>query len=423
MGTDRSVYLAGRLSPKVSLYLLASIAASLLAGSSAPTPLYAIYQAQWGFSPITTTVVFGVYAIAVLAALLTAGKLSDYVGRRAVLLVALSVQVVSMVVFATAGGVPELMVARIIQGLSTGAAIGAIGAGMLDFNRTRGTLLNAIAPITGTATGGLVAGILVQYLPSPTHLVYWVLLASFVLQGIGVALMPETATRTPGAIKSLVPEIKLPRDVRRPVLVAIPVLVAVWSLAGLYGALGPSLVRVLTGSNSHVLGGLSLFALAGSGAVSVLFFQRIQPEKTMAIGILALLAGVGITLIGIGTGSTAGFFIGSVIAGIGFGGGFQGSIKTVLPLAAASERAGVLSLLYVVSYLALGVPAVIGGFRVVHGGGLLETAREYGIGVMVLAAIALVGLVLQRQRSIVAKRVQTARSEDTIPEFAEAGLS
>jgi peptidoglycan biosynthesis protein MviN/MurJ (putative lipid II flippase) len=184
---------------------------------------------------------------------------------------------------------------------------------------------------------------------------------------------------------------------------------------------------VLTGSNSHVLGGLSLFALAGSGAVSVVFFQRVQPEKTMAIGITALLVGVGITLIGIGNGSTTGFFIGSVIAGIGFGGGFQGSIKTVLPLAAASERAGVLSLLYVVSYLALGVPTVVGGFRVVHGGGLLETAREYGIFVMILAAIALVGLVRQRQRAISTARVEadptSASTSDTAPEFAEAGMS
>lgn len=422
MATDRSVYSTPRLSPKVSLFLLASIAASLLAGSSAPTPLYAIYQAQWGFTPITTTVVFGIYAIAVLAALLTVGKLSDYVGRRPVLLVALAVQVLAMVVFATASGVPELIIGRIVQGLSTGAAIGAIGAGMLDFDRTRGTLLNAIAPMTGTATGGLVAGILVQYLPSPTHLVYWALLATFVVQGIGVALIPETATRAPGALKSLVPEIKLPRDVHRPVLVAIPVLVAVWSLAGLYGAFGPSLVRVLTGSNSHVLGGLSLFALAGSGAVSVLFFQRIQPEKTMVLGIAALLTGVGVTLIGIDNGSITGFFVGSVIAGIGFGGGFQGSIKTVLPLAAASERSGVLSLIYVVSYLALGVPTVIGGFLVVHDGGLLTTAREYGIGVMILAALALVGLVLQRQRGIVLARA-TAPTHDNTPELAKAGLS
>src|ERR1700754_565625 len=89
----------------VAFYLLASIVVFFLAGSSAPTPLYAVYQAEWGFSPITTTIVFGVYALAVLAALLTVGSLSDHIGRRPVLLAALALQAAVMVVFATAEGV------------------------------------------------------------------------------------------------------------------------------------------------------------------------------------------------------------------------------------------------------------------------------------------------------------------------------
>ncbi len=105
---------------------------SFLAGSCAPTPLYAVYQAAWHFTPITTSVVFGVYATAVLAAVLTLGSLSDHVGRRPVLLASIAVQAASMLVFATAHGVPELLIARIVQGLSTGAAVGAIGAGMLE---------------------------------------------------------------------------------------------------------------------------------------------------------------------------------------------------------------------------------------------------------------------------------------------------
>jgi hypothetical protein len=134
-----------------ALILLASLIVSLLAASSAPTPLYAIYQQRWGFSPITTTIVYGVYALTVLASLLTLGRLSDYVGRRPVLLTALSIQVVSMVVFATAGGVGDLLAARVIQGLSTGAALGAIGAAMLDIDTGRGALANAMAPASGAA--------------------------------------------------------------------------------------------------------------------------------------------------------------------------------------------------------------------------------------------------------------------------------
>jgi MFS family permease len=135
----------------VALALLASIIVSFLAASSAPTPLYATYQAEWGFSPITTTVVFGVYAMAVLASLLVVGRISDHLGRRPVLLAALVVQAAAMLVFAGAGSVTALLAARVIQGLSTGAAMGAVGAAMLDIDRSRGTVANSVAPGVGTA--------------------------------------------------------------------------------------------------------------------------------------------------------------------------------------------------------------------------------------------------------------------------------
>jgi MFS family permease len=393
--------------------LLASIIVGFLAGSSAPTPLYAVYAARWHFSPITTTVVFGVYALAVLAALLIVGRLSDHVGRRPVLLAALAIQVATMVVFATAHGVPQLLVARIVQGLSTGAAAGAIGAGMLDLNKVRGTIANAVAPITGTASGALGSGLLVQYLPQPTHLVYLVLLGVFVLQAIGVLLMPETSSPTPGALASLRPQFAVPGPVRRPLMFAVPALVAVWALAGLYGALGPSLVKLVSGSASIVLGGLSLFVLAGSGVVAVLLFQRQSARQLTLIGGVALLAGVALTLVAVGTRSTAGFFVGTAIAGIGFGGGFQGAIRSVVPLAAPHQRAGVLSVVYVVSYLAMGLPAVIAGFLLVHEGNLVSTAVQYGVAVMVLAALALLGAVT---RPAVAARPE--RDEMIEPEQA-----
>jgi hypothetical protein len=105
---------------------------------------------------------------------------------------------------------------------------------------------------------------------------------------------------------------------------------------------------------------------------------------------------VTVTVMAVSLGSAAGFFAGSAIAGAGFGSGFQGGIRTVIPLAAAHERAGLVSLLYVVSYLGLGVPAVLAGFGVVHGGGLISTTRYYGVAVIALAALALVGLLKNR---------------------------
>ena len=98
------------------------------------------------------------------------------------------------------------------------------------------------------------------------------------------------------------------------------------------------------------------------------------------------MAGVAVTLAAVSADSAAGFFAGTAIAGVGFGGGFQGGIRLVIPLAGERERAGVLSLLYIVSYLGLGVPAVVGGVLVTEVNGVLQTAREYGFAVILLAA-------------------------------------
>jgi MFS family permease len=385
-----------RLSRTAAFYLQASIILFFLAGSSAPTPLYAVYQAAWGFSPITVTVVFGIYALAVLAALLVFGALSDHVGRRPVLLVAAALQALTMALFASAHGVGALLAARVLQGLATGAAAGAVGAGMLDIDRAKGTIANAVGPMLGTATGALLSGLLVSFLPAPTVLVYLFLGAVFLAQVVGVALMPESATPRPGALASLRPNFRLPAAVRAPMLLAVPALVATWSLVGFYGSLGPTLVRRLLGSSSPMLGGLLLTAMAASGALSVFLTRQRSARFQIVLGTSVLLAGVATTLLAIAHGSVAALFAGTAIAGVGFGATFQGAIRSVVLLAGPHERAGVLSILYVVAYLAMGGPAVLAGFGVVHGGGLLITAHRYGLAVMGLAAAALLGTLLRR---------------------------
>jgi MFS family permease len=271
-----------RLTGRPALYLLASLVVSLLAASAAPTPLYAIYQRMWGFTPITITIVFGVYAVAVLAALLALGRLSDSIGRRPVLLAALGVQILSMVVYATAGGVGELMGARIIQGLATGAALGAIGAGMLDVDRQRGALANALSPGLGTGSGALISALFVQFLPAPTHLIYLALIGVFAVQAVGVLLLRETVTPVPVTRDVFVPEVRLPRAVRGPVLAAAPVLFAAWALAGLYAALGPSIVAALTGNAGVVLGASSLTVLAATAVASVYLLRNV-PARTVLV--------------------------------------------------------------------------------------------------------------------------------------------
>lgn len=380
-----------RLPPQAAFHLKASMALSFLAGSSAPTPLYAVYQAQWGFSSTMLTLVFGVYAIAVLVALLVAGRLSDHVGRRPVLMAAAAAQALAMLVFASANGVGDLLLARVFQGLFTGAAVAAVGAGLLDLDRSRGAVANAVAPMLGTALGGLLAGSLVQYLPAPTHLVYAVLGAVFVLQGLALAFVPETSARRPGALASLRPQLAVPPAVLAPLLLAAPAIVATWAVAGFYGSLGPTLLRSLAGSASSLLGGLALFILAGSGALAVLVLQRQSPQWLLRLGTVTLSAGLALVLAALAARSVALFLAGTAVAGGGFGAAFQGALRTVAGALEAHQRAGVLSVVFVIAYLAMGVPAIVAGWRLAHGGDIFGVARTFDTVALALALLAFAG--------------------------------
>lgn len=377
------------LSARASFHLQASITVSFLASSSAPTPIYPVYQAQWGFAPVTTTVVFAVYAIAVLAALLVAGRLSDHVGRRPVLLGAIAAQVAAMALFVTAHDVAQLIAARVIQGLSTGAAVAAVGAGLLDLDKHRGAIANAITTPVGTALGALLAGLMVQYLPHPTQLVYELLGLAMVLQAVGVAMMRETQAPRAGAWASLKPRLCLSAGVRAPMALAVPALVATWSIPGFYASLSPALLRGMLHTHSSVVAGMGLFVLAGSAAVATVVLRDKHPRALSLLGGTLVLAGIILALGALSLHSTVAFFAGSALAGMGFGAGFQGAIRSLAAAAPAHERAGVLSVAFIVSYLSMGLPAIAAGWYVTRHGDLIATARDFGVFVALLAILSL----------------------------------
>lgn len=380
-----------RLGSRAAFALLASAALTLLASSSVPTPLYATYQARWGFSDLTVTVIFGVYAVAVLASLLVFGSLSDHVGRRPLLLAGLGMQVPVMLLFAVAGNLDVLLAARVLQGLATGAALGAIGAGLVDLHPTRGPVANTSALMAGTASGSLLAALFVALLPAPTELVYLFMSGVFLLQAIGVVMTTETSARIPGARQALAPKLALPSEVRGVLLVAAPILVAVWTLGGFYASLGPSLAQLVAGDRSMILGGAALFLLAGSGSLAVLCFHQLEARRLALAGALAIILGSALLLLGVANRSLLLFTLGIFPAGAGFGAGFQGGLRTIVTKAEPHQRAGVISLVYVISYLSLGLPAILAGTLVVNSS-LSQVAEELGAAVIALAALTAAGL-------------------------------
>ncbi len=382
-----------------AFWLVAGTTAALLAASSAPSPLYPVLQAEFGFSATMLTAIFAVYVVALLSSLLTVGRLSDFVGRRPVLAVALVVEAVSMALFLDEQGVGGLLAARATQGLATGAAVGVLGAYLLDLQppggSRLGSLVNSAAPTGGLALGAIGTGLLVQYAPHPTRLVFAILTVLFLVLAVTTLALPETVQRVPGAVAALRPEVAVPSRARRAFAAAVPTMVSTWALGGLVLSVGGSLLAAVFGQSNHAMVGAVLGLFAGSGAVAAVVARDLTPGRMSRIGTLALAVGTGLFLLAIATSSFVVFVLASVVAGSGFGSAFLGALRSVTQLAEPHERAALLSAVYVVSYLALSIPAFVAGLLITHIG-LRDTSLSYGA---VVALVALVAVGLQRTAS------------------------
>jgi MFS family permease len=396
------------LSPRIAFALVAAIIGLALFASGTPSPLYGTYRALWGFSPVVLTLVYATYAFGVLATLILAGRISDEVGRRPVLLTALATLMGATVVFMVADSVVWLFVARGIQGLATGLALGAASAALLDLHPRRDPagvgLTNGVVSAGGMGLGVLVSATFVELLPAPRVLPYVALFVLFAIAFVGVARMPEPVDRR--SSPRLTPQRpSVPTVVRGPFALAALAVISSWSVGGLFLSLGPQLSATLFHTNDHLVAGLSVFALAGSGAAAQLLFGRTAPWLGAAAGSVALSTGLLLIVLAAATESSAVYIAGAVIGGAGFGVAFLGALRALSAAIPPAHRAEVMSAFYVVAYAALSLPAILAGV-VVTLLGLEPTFELFGA---VIAGLALVvaGMAL-RTRPRPQARIATA---------------
>jgi len=372
------------------------------AAASAPTPLYVVYQKEWGFSDSTLTAIFAVYVVGLIGSLLVLGALSDHVGRRPLLAAAISLEAVAFVLFIIAGNVTVLLVARVVQGIATGAAFSTLGATLVDLNPPhapgRAGLVNGVAPISGLALGSVGCGALVQFAPAPTQLVFALLLIGMAFAGVVIARMPETSARRPGAVASLIPILGIPARLRPDVFGIVPIIVASWALGGLYLSLGPSVAAGLFGLHNHLIGGLVVTLLCGAGAVTAFALRTWPTARVLLISAIMLSTGTALTFAGVEAHTVALAGAGTVVAGVGFGASALASFGTLARIAAPGERSELLAFALVIAYLAFSLPALAAGYASTRFG-LHATTVVYSLGVVATALIALAAQAMRRSRA------------------------
>jgi MFS family permease len=363
-----------------------------LIGASAPSPFYPVLQERIGFSSVTMTLIFAVYALSMLMTLLLTGSLSDHVGRRPVITAGLLILALSMTAFWQAESVGVLVAARVVQGVGAGLLMSSMSAAIVDLEPVSrpgmGAIANSVTPLAGLAAGGLIAGVALEYVDEdPFTAVFGVLTGLFLLMAILVWVAPETSARRSGVWVSLKPEVGVPPQARAAFLRALPALIAGWATSGFYLSLGAPLVAQELGGDSHVVQGLAITAINGAGAAMCFVARRWSGRRVTLYGTTTLAAGTALTLAALAAGSLPWFLAAAVFAGTGFGASFMGIMRSITPLAPPERRGELFAAVFVASYVAFGVPAVLAGFAVGELG-LTPTAMVYGVAVVLLAALA-----------------------------------
>jgi MFS family permease len=368
---------------------------AMMAGSNLATPLYAVYEREFGFSSAVLTVVFATYALVLAPSLLVFGQLSDRIGRRRVMAAGFMTATLGLVAFAVASGLGWLFAARAIQGLAVGMISGAAAAALVELDpvpeEDRAALMASLAQAGGSAFGPLIAGMLAEWAPARLVLPF----ALFAVLGVAATLValaipeptdrpggarnrsgtstappdtrtapPDTRTAPPGprtappATRALIVRPSVPPPIRVLFARVSVTGAAVWATAALFLSVVPSYAGdLLDTSDLALLGAISATLLTVSCAAQIAARRWGAHARMQAAGLVLLAAGLLALVLAFPARSLILLLIAGLLTGTGHGIAFLGA-QAQLNLAAPPDRRGeVNAAFYTLIYL--GVAATV----------------------------------------------------------------
>jgi Na+/melibiose symporter-like transporter len=376
----------------------------LMAFSTAPSPLYGLYRARDHFSLFMVTVIYAVYAVGVIGALLLAGHLSDWYGRRHLLLPALAIAIVSSIVFLASKSLTGLLVARLINGISIGIVPSTATAFLAELHArgrpqatTRKAQLTASAVnVGGLGVGALAAGVLAQWVAQPLTVPYLVFVAALLLAAIGVALAPETRERPTPRPHYRAQRLSVPHQERSPFYAAALSTFLAFAAIGLFTGLAGLFLSLTLHQPSHALAGAVVCVMFAAGVAAQILTARWPVSREFEAGMAAMIIGLTLAVLAawLRPPSLGLFIAGGALIGAGGGAIFKGAIGTVMSIAPPDRIAESLTGIFLSSYLGLSLPVVGAGITLARHVSPKVTLLGFAIAVSVgisASAIKLVG--------------------------------
>jgi MFS family permease len=344
-------------------------------------PLFNVYRAEEGFTNAGISMTVVAYSAATLSTLLVLGRLSSHVGRRPTSIAGLGLLVVGTLLLLDVHEIGVLIAGRLLMGLGAGLASSSLTSYVVDAAPARPAWLASVASsqtvMLGLAVGAIASGALVQFGPWPRELIFLVAIGVLLLSVALIVVSPETAARSPGALRSLRPSVRVPARVRHLLPVATAVLWATWAAGAFYQAFVPALVDDQLHTRSPLVVGLVFASYMGASVLGSPVGGRFSPAAAQRAGMIGFLAGMSGIVAAIATGTLVAFFAATVLAGAGQGIAISAAARGLIGGSTLADRAPTFSVIYLLSYSGATVPALVAG-RLSDTFSLLQIALGYG---------------------------------------------
>ncbi len=347
-----------------TIAVVAAMIGVLFAGSTVVTPLYVIYKQQFGFSQISLTLIYAVYVVGNLAALLWFGRLSDQIGRRQVALVAMGLAIVSAIVFLFARGVASLYVGRILSGLAIGIGAGTGTAWLAELiaeeSKSRATVIATSANFTGLGIGALTAGLLAEYVSWPLQLPYIVYLLALLLVAMLVWFAHETVSQPPHSLQdvSMRPRVSVPSEIRAKFVAPAVTGFGAMALVGFYAALAPTLLADQLRVTNHAIAGAIFLELAVFVAGAIVATQSLSSRTAMLLALALMIPSVALLLTAQLKRSMLVLVIATAVCAVAAGLGYRGSLQLANQIAPQDRRAEIVSSYFICGFAGNALPVI-----------------------------------------------------------------
>jgi predicted MFS family arabinose efflux permease len=368
MATAPLVSSAPRLRHGFGFWAVAYAYLAVMAFSAVPSPLFAIYRQDEGFSALTITLIYAVFAVGVVVSLFLVGHLSDWHGRRRVLAPAVLLSLISGIVLATSTDLADLILARVLNGLSVGAVTATATAWLAELHAThRPTASNRRAQVVATAAnlggigfGPLVSGFLAQYVDHPLVVPYAVFIVALAVAIVAIALAPETRELPESRPRYRPQRVSVPEGARRRYFAAALAVLIAFAAFGVFSALAGTFLAGSLQHPSHALAGATVFAVFAAGVVAQSARSDWSLDRLLATGMATMVAGLSLVVVAawLSTPSLGLFVVGGALTGAGAGALFKGALGTVVAVATEDGRAEALAGLFLGGYIGLAVPII-----------------------------------------------------------------